>query len=109
MPRGDGPAAPRARRRHAMTHVLAIDQGTTGTTCLVIGEDGRVAGRAYREITQHYPRPGWVEHDPAEILDRTLEAAADAVAAAGAIPVAIGITNQRETAIAWERDRPRAG
>jgi glycerol kinase len=55
-----------------MTHVLTIDQGTTGTTCLVGAADGRIAGRAYREITQHYPRPGWVEHDATEILDRTV-------------------------------------
>jgi len=48
-------------------YVLAIDQGTTGTTALLIDHDGRVAGRAYSEITQHYPRPGWVEHDPEEI------------------------------------------
>ena len=60
--------------------VLAIDQGTTGTTCLVIARDGRVAGRAYREITQHYPAPGWVEHDAHEILERTLDAAREALA-----------------------------
>jgi glycerol kinase len=93
---------------NAGPHVLAIDQGTTGSTCLVIAADGRVAGRAYREITQHYPRPGWVEHDPVEILDRTLEAAREAVAAAGVVPAAIGVTNQRETVVVWERDRPRA-
>mgnify|MGYP006142492737 CR=1 FL=1 len=51
-----------------MRHVLAIDQGTTGSTCLVVREDGRVMGRAYREITQHYPSPGLVEHEPSEIL-----------------------------------------
>ncbi|MFI5249591.1 MAG: FGGY family carbohydrate kinase [Gemmatimonadales bacterium] len=90
-------------------HVLAIDQGTTGTTCLVIAADGRVAGRAYREITQYYPQPGWVEHDPAEILDRTLEAAREAVTASGVVPVAIGITNQRETVVVWERAHPRNG
>jgi glycerol kinase len=90
-------------------HVLSIDQGTTGTTCLVIAADGRVVGRAYREITQHYPQPGWVEHDPVEILDRTLEAAREAVAASGVVPVAIGITNQRETIVVWERSRPRSG
>ena len=84
---------------NAGPHVLAIDQGTTGSTCLVIAADGRVAGRAYREITQHYPRPGWVEHDPVEILDRTLEAAREAVAAAGVVPAAIGVTNQRETVV----------
>ncbi len=88
--------------------VLAIDQGTTGTTCLVVDADGRVIGRAYREITQHFPRPGWVEHDPVEIFDRSLDAAREAVAAAGIVPSAIGIVNQRETVVAWERDRPRA-
>jgi glycerol kinase len=86
-----------------MTHVLAIDQGTTGTTCLVVGADGTVVSRAYREITQHYPRPGWVEHDAAEILERTLAAAREAVTAAGVIPRAIGITNQRETVVVWDR------
>lgn len=63
-----------------MKHVLAIDQGTTGSTCLVLAADGRVVGRAYREITQHYPRPGWVEHDAREILDRTVDAAREAIA-----------------------------
>ena len=86
-----------------MTYVLAIDQGTTGSTCLMVGADGRLAGRGYREITQHYPRPGWVEHDATEILDRTLAAARDAVSQAGEIPSAIGITNQRETIVLWER------
>ncbi len=91
-----------------MKHVLAIDEGTTGTTCLVVSADGRIVGRGYREITQHYPQPGWVEHDPVEILDRTLEAAGEAVAMAGVRPDAVGITNQRETIVAWERARPRA-
>jgi glycerol kinase len=86
-----------------MTHVLAIDQGTTGTTCLVVAADGSVVGRAYREITQYYPRPGWVEHDASEIFDRTLAAAREAVAAAGVTPRAIGITNQRETVVVWDR------
>jgi glycerol kinase len=92
--------------------VLAIDQGTTGTTCLVIARDGRVVGRAYREITQHYPAPGWVEHDAHEILERTLDAAREAIAAAqqaGAdAPQCIGITNQRETIVLWERATGRA-
>ena len=48
--------------------ILAIDQGTTGTTCLVVDEQRRIAGRGYREIRQSYPQPGWVEHDPDEIL-----------------------------------------
>ncbi|MGH7663644.1 MAG: glycerol kinase GlpK [Gemmatimonadaceae bacterium] len=86
-----------------MKHVLAIDQGTTGSTCLVIGEDGAIAGRGYREIAQHYPRPGWVEHDADEILARTLEAAREAIARAAVTPDAIGITNQRETVVLWDR------
>lgn len=95
-----------------MTAILAIDQGTTGTTCLVVNADGLVTGRAYREITQHYPAPGWVEHDAHEILDQTMaaarEAVADAIARGGEIPVAIGITNQRETIVLWERATGRA-
>lgn len=91
-----------------MTCVLAIDQGTTGTTCLVIGKDGCILGRAYREITQHFPSPGWVEHDAHEILDRTVAAAREAIAEAGVVPVAIGITNQRETIVLWERASGRA-
>jgi glycerol kinase len=86
-----------------MKHVLAIDQGTTGTTCLVLSAECRVVGRGYREIRQHYPKPGWVEHDPMDILDRTLEAAREAVSQAGVRPDTIGITNQRETVVLWER------
>ncbi len=86
--------------------ILAIDQGTTGTTCLVFDERGQVAGRAYREFTQHFPRPGWVEHDAAEIWDVTRAVGHEALADAGvegASLKAIGITNQRETAVAWDR------
>lgn len=86
-----------------MHSVLAIDSGTTGATCLVIAADGRVLGRGYREITQHYPEPGRVEHDPAEILDRTLAAAREAIAHSGVVPTTIGITNQRETVVLWDR------
>src|ERR1051325_2208946 len=86
-----------------MRHILAIDQGTTGSTCLVIAEDGRVRGRGYREISQHYPRPGWVEHDPNEIFTRTVDAGREAIARAGVVPNAIGITNQRETVVVWRR------
>jgi glycerol kinase len=86
-----------------MKSVLAIDQGTTGSTCLVMGQDGHVLGRGYREITQHYPRPGWVEHDADEILARTIDAGREAIAMAGVVPDAIGITNQRETVVVWER------
>lgn len=87
-----------------MKHVLAIDQGTTGTTALVIAADGHIAGRGYREITQHYPQPGWVEHDAEEVLERTLLAARDAIAASGVRPDVVGITNQRETIVLWHRD-----
>ncbi len=86
-----------------MKHVLAIDQGTTGSTCLVVSDEGKIVGRAYREITQHFPKPGWVEHDAAEIFDRTVAAARDAIRAGGVAPDAIGITNQRETIVVWDR------
>jgi len=86
-----------------MSAVLALDQGTTGSTALVIGSDGRVLGRGYREITQHFPAPGEVEHDPEEILNATLSAAREALEKSREAPVAIGITNQRETVCVWER------
>ncbi|MCC6318890.1 MAG: glycerol kinase GlpK [Gemmatimonadaceae bacterium] len=86
-----------------MKYVLAIDQGTTGSTCLVVRSDGQVVGRGYREITQHYPQPGLVEHDAEEIFERTREAAREAIAAARVVPEAIGITNQRETIVVWDR------
>jgi glycerol kinase len=85
-----------------MRTVLALDQGTTGSTALLIGDDGAIRGRGYQEITQYYPQPGWVEHDPEEIWATTCAAAASALG--GARPDAIGITNQRETVVAWERD-----
>jgi glycerol kinase len=84
-------------------HVLAIDQGTTGSTCLVIDETGRVVGRGYREIPQHFPQPGWVEHDPRDLVRCTLEAARDAMRQSNVTPNAIGITNQRETVVMWDR------
>jgi glycerol kinase len=86
--------------------ILAIDQGTTGTTCLVVDDELRVLGRAYRELPQHFPRPGWVEHDPDEIWAGVVAAAGDALLAARAEArdlEAIGITNQRETTVLWER------
>ena len=87
-----------------MKHVLAIDEGTTGVTALVIAANGQIVGRGYREITQRYPQPGWVEHDADEILERTLLAAREAIAAASVTPDVIGITNQRETIVLWHRD-----
>jgi glycerol kinase len=91
--------------------ILAIDQGTTGTTCLVVDEALDVLGRASRELPQHFPRPGWVEHDPEEIWQSVLAAAAAALddAGAGAADLdAIGITNQRETTLVWDRASGRA-
>ena len=86
--------------------ILAIDQGTTGTTCLVVDERLRVRGRGYRELRQGFPRPGWVEHDPQEIHAGVVSAAeaalTDAEVGAAAL-AAVGIANQRETTILWER------
>ncbi len=85
--------------------ILAIDQGTTGTTCLVFDREGRIAGRAYSEFEQHFPRPGWVEHDANEIWEVTLRVAREALKDAGtegSALDAIGITNQRETVVAWD-------
>lgn len=90
-----------------MTYVLALDQGTTGSTALVFSGDGTVAGRAYREFRQHYPQPGWVEHDPEELWRVSLQVMAGAVADSGIDPgelAAIGITNQRETTVIWDRE-----
>jgi glycerol kinase len=87
--------------------ILAIDQGTTGTTCIVFGEDGQPAGRAYSEFEQHFPKPGWVEHDAEEIWDVTLRVAKEALDDAGVDAgklAGIGITNQRETVVAWDRE-----
>ncbi len=89
-----------------MRAVLALDQGTTGSTALVVDDAGAVRGRGYRELPQYYPRPGWVEHDPDEIWATQLGAARAALDDAGVAPaevVAIGITNQRETTILWDR------
>src|SRR5215207_1395651 len=86
--------------------VLAIDQGTTGTTVLILDREVNIKGRAYAEITQHYPRPGWVEHDPAELWKVTLKVVADALDDAGVEARelrAVGITNQRETTVLWDR------
>jgi glycerol kinase len=85
--------------------ILAIDQGTTGTTCLVFDPGAELIGRAYREFGQHYPRPGWVEHDVGEIWEVTWAVARQALADAGVEAEeleAIGITNQRETVCVWD-------
>jgi glycerol kinase len=85
--------------------ILAIDQGTTGTTCIVFDDEGRPRGRGYSEFEQHFPRPGWVEHDAAEIWEVTHRVATSALADAavqGSDLTGIGITNQRETVVAWD-------
>ncbi|MEO8479256.1 MAG: glycerol kinase GlpK [Gemmatimonadota bacterium] len=87
-----------------MATILALDEGTTGTTALVFDAHGVVVGRGYGEIAQHFPSPGEVEHDANEIFDATVAAAREAIAQAGAPIDAIGITNQRETVVAWDTE-----
>jgi glycerol kinase len=90
----------------ARRFVLALDQGTTGSRALVVDPDGAVRGTGYVELPQYYPKPGWVEHDAEEIWQTTVQAIGQALAAArvtGADIAAIGITNQRETSVLWER------
>ncbi|MDP6958401.1 MAG: FGGY family carbohydrate kinase, partial [Planctomycetota bacterium] len=82
-----------------MSQILAIDAGTTGITVTLYDNKARVLEQAKREFAQIYPKPGWVEHDPEEIWKVTEEL----VRAIGGNPQAIGITNQRETTVIWER------
>src|SRR3954467_9597284 len=83
--------------------LLAIDQGTTGTTCLVFDLQGELIGRSYREFTQHFPRPGWVEHDADEIWQTVQATLAELRATLDQPIAAIGITDQRETTVVWDR------
>ncbi len=91
----------------AETLLLAIDQGTTGTTCLLVSPDGEVRRRAYREVPVRYPRSGWVEQDALDLERSVLEACGELLDgggdAADVAPAAIGITNQRETVVVFER------
>ncbi len=92
-----------------MRHVISIDQGTTGTTVLVLDEALQVRGRGYQEFRQIYPEPGWVEHDPEDIwasVGSALQAALQGVDPASV--AAVGITNQRETTVVWDRKTGRA-
>ncbi len=94
-----------------MTAILAIDQGTTGSTALVFSQEGEILGRAYSEFTQYYPHPGWVEHDPEEIWQVSRDVMAQALSISGVRRgglSAIGITNQRETAVVWDRESGQA-
>ena len=87
-------------------YVAAIDQGTTGTRCILFRPDGTPHAAAYEEHAQHYPQPGWVEHDPIEIWTRTQDVVRRALADGQVRPTdlaAVGITNQRETTVVWNR------
>jgi glycerol kinase len=87
-------------------YIAAIDQGTTSTRCMLFDHQSRVVSSAQREHTQIYPQPGWVEHDPIEIWERTQEVIGDAIIQAKIDPkdiLSIGITNQRETTVMWEK------
>ena len=88
--------------------VLSIDAGTTGVTALVVDIDGQIISKSHTEFPQHFPRSGWVEHDPEEIWQATLKSAKQAVDAAGTTPTALGITNQRETVVLWDKDTLRS-
>lgn len=94
-----------------MSHLLALDQGTTSSRAMVFDAHGRVCGVSQREFAQYYPKPGWVAHDAHEILTTQLDCARAAIAEADIAPsavAAIGITNQRETTVVWERSTGRA-
>ena len=87
-----------------MTVVISIDAGTTGIRAFAVDEQGRPRGRSYRELTQFFPRPGWVEHDAREIWSSARAVLAELVATLDGEPIAaLGITNQRETVVAWDR------
>jgi len=87
-------------------YIMSLDQGTTGSRCIIFDQQGRIAASAAREFAQIYPKPGWVEHDPAALWETQLGVAKDALEKAGltaASIAALGITNQRETTLVWER------
>lgn len=90
-----------------MKYIMALDQGTTSSRCIIFDHSGAMLASAQREFAQHYPKPGWVEHDAAEIWETTLEVARGAMAKSGleaADIAAIGITNQRETTVVWDKE-----
>ncbi|MGD8602908.1 MAG: glycerol kinase GlpK, partial [Gemmatimonadota bacterium] len=93
-----------------MSHILSLDQGTTSSRAIVFDEHGHIASVAQKEFEQIFPRPGWVEHDPTEIWSSQMGVATEAISKAGLKAgdiAAIGITNQRETTVVWERDTGR--
>ena len=88
-------------------YILSIDQGTTGTTVVLVGSNGRPIGHTYREICQYYPKPGWVEHDPEEIWTSVIEGIDELLMLTGVGSTqlrSIGITNQRQTTVIWDAD-----
>lgn len=91
-------------------YILSLDQGTTSSRAIVFNHQGKIIGSAQQEFTQYYPETGWVEHDPVEIWNTQLYVARQAIANAGLVPTdinAIGITNQRETIVVWDKDSGR--
>ena len=93
---------------------MALDQGTTSSRCIIFDRTGAMRSAVQKEFRQHYPKPGWVEHDALEIWETTLEVARGAMAESGlsaADIAAIGITNQRETTVVWDRftGKPSSG
>ena len=91
--------------------LLSIDQGTTGSTALLLSTDGQILARVNHEFPQHFPRPGWVEHDLEEIWKSVGDAVSEAIERAGVAPtdcLGIGITNQRETTVLWDRNTGKA-
>lgn len=88
-------------------YIIALDQGTTSSRCIIFDYYGKIAAKAQKEITQIFPKPGWVEHDPMEIYKTQLEVISEAIKASNAKMdefVAIGITNQRETTVVWNKE-----
>ena len=88
-------------------YIMALDQGTTSSRCILFDHSGSICSLAQKEFTQHYPRPGWVEHDPMEIWSSQLGVAVEAMSKIGVDArsiAAIGITNQRETTIVWDKN-----
>ena len=89
-----------------MKYILALDQGTTSSRAIIYDDTLRAVAVAQKEFTQHFPRPGWVEHDASEIWESVLSTAREAIANAGISAeeiITIGITNQRETVVVWDR------
>ena len=88
------------------SYIMALDAGTTSNRCILFNKEGKIISIAQKEFTQHFPKPGWVEHDPGEIWSTQLGVAVEAMQKAGLSAdniAGIGITNQRETAIVWEK------